>query len=109
MSGQKLEDFLSAQRRSKFKSAGPNPNHSEFNLTFNKEKYDTLAAKVGSYLQENQFKLQFTTTNTHGSSKSVLIRSLNQTIEEIIGSTRTKAVILYDRLAVLYFYPEVNS
>lgn len=63
-----------------------------------------MSAKVGEQLKHDPIKLRFTTTHaTNGSPKSVLKRSLNQSIAEIISPTYNNAlstVILYEKLDV---------
>lgn len=63
-----------------------------------------MSAKAGEYLRHDPIKLRFTTTNaTNGSAKSVLKRSLNQSIAEIMAPTYinpTTTVILYEKLEV---------
>jgi len=63
-----------------------------------------MAAKVGEHLKHESIKLRFTTTNaTNGAAKSILKRSLNQSITEIISPsyvTPSTTVILYERLDV---------
>ncbi len=63
-----------------------------------------MSGKVGEYLKHDPIKLRFTTTHaTNGSPKTVIKRSLNQSIAEIISpayaGTQT-TVILYERLDV---------
>lgn len=63
-----------------------------------------MAFKVGEYLKHDPIKLRFTTTHaTNGSAKTILKRSLNQSIAEIISPGYTNAqttVILYEKLDV---------
>jgi len=63
-----------------------------------------MAAKVGEHLKHEPIKLRFTTTNaTNGAAKSILKRSLNQSITEIISPsyvTPSTTVILYEKLDV---------
>ena len=63
-----------------------------------------MSNKVGEYLKHDPIRLRFTTTHaTNGSAKSVLKRSLNQSIAEIISPTYNNAqstVILYEKLDV---------
>ncbi|KAJ7743890.1 hypothetical protein B0H14DRAFT_3607165 [Mycena olivaceomarginata] len=80
--------------------------HPEFSVVFSKKQnYDTMSAKAGEFLRYPPIKLRFTTTDvTSGSPKSILKRSLNQSIAEIvvpnyINPTRT-TVILYEKLDV---------
>jgi hypothetical protein len=63
-----------------------------------------MSAKVGEFLCYPPIKLRFTTTDASGSPKSILKRSLNQSIAEIkapqfMNPTRT-TVILYEKLDV---------
>ena len=64
-----------------------------------------MSAKVGEYLRHDPIKLRFTTTHaTNGSARSVLKRSLNQSIAEIMAPSTyinpTTTVILYEKLDV---------
>ena len=62
-----------------------------------------MAAKVGERLKHDPIKLRFTTTQPNGTVKSVLKRSLNPSISEIIAPTYMtpqSTVILYERLDV---------
>lgn len=63
-----------------------------------------MAAKAGEYLRHDPIKLRFTTTHAgNGSPKSVLRRSLNQSISEIMGPNYinpSTTVILYEKLDV---------
>lgn len=83
----------------------PNHDHPEFTLTLSKKQnYDIMSAKAGEYLRHDPIKLRFTTTHaTNGSAKSVLKRSLNQSIAEIMAPTYinpTTTIILYEKLDV---------
>ncbi|KAJ7924230.1 hypothetical protein B0H13DRAFT_2230059 [Mycena leptocephala] len=80
--------------------------HPKFSVVFSKKQnYDTMSAKAGEFLSYPPIKLRFTTTDvTSGSPKSILKRSLNQSIAEIvvpnyINPTGT-TVILYEKLDV---------
>jgi ubiquitin carboxyl-terminal hydrolase 7 len=63
-----------------------------------------MAAKVADHLKHDAIKLRFTTTHANtGQPKSVLKRSLNQSISEIMSPAYgqpTTTVILYERLDV---------
>lgn len=63
-----------------------------------------MSIKVGEYLKHDPIKLRFTTTHaTNGSPKTILKRSLNQSIAEIISPGYNNAqttVILYEKLDV---------
>ena len=61
-----------------------------------------MSQKAGEYLRHESIKLRFTTTHANnGTPKSVLKRSLNQSIAEIMSPYyATSAVILYERLDV---------
>lgn len=81
------------------------PDHPEFSLTLSKKQnYDVMSTKVGDYLKHDPIKLRFTTTHpSNGSPKSILKRSLNQSISEIMAPSYvnpTTTVILYERLDV---------
>ncbi|KAJ7582794.1 hypothetical protein C8J56DRAFT_955745 [Mycena floridula] len=75
----------------------------EFNLVLSKKQnYDTMSIKAGEALRHDPIKLRFTTTHAaNGSPKSVLKRSLNQSVAEIMAPYySTSAVILYEKLDV---------
>ncbi|TFY81764.1 hypothetical protein EWM64_g2248 [Hericium alpestre] len=83
----------------------PDHDHPEFNLVLSKKQtYDTMAQKVAEFLRHDPIKLRFTTTHaTNGTPKSILKRSLNQSITEIISPSYvnpTTTVILYEKLDV---------
>ncbi|THU99317.1 cysteine proteinase [Dendrothele bispora CBS 962.96] len=81
----------------------PDHDHPEFNLVLSKKQnYDTMAARAGEYLRHDPIKLRFTTTHaSNGTAKSVLKRSLNQSIAEIMAPYyTTSTVILYEKLDV---------
>ncbi|KAJ2913743.1 hypothetical protein MD484_g6676, partial [Candolleomyces efflorescens] len=83
----------------------PSQEQPEFHLILNKKQnYDSMANKVGEALHHDPIKLRFTTTHaTNGSPKSILKRSLNQSITEIMAPSYvnpTTTVILYERLDV---------
>src|SRR5690606_5055637 len=64
-----------------------------------------MAHKVGEALRHDPIKLRFTTTHSaNGTAKSVLKRSLNQSIAEIMNPSyvnpATTTVILYEKLDV---------
>ena len=63
-----------------------------------------MSQKAGEFLRHDPIKLRFTTTHvTNGSPKSILKRSLNQSIAEIMGTNYinpTTSVILYEKLDV---------
>lgn len=64
-----------------------------------------MAAKAGEYLRHDPIKLRFTTTHaSNGTPKSVLKRSLNQSIAEIMTpsyiNNPATTVILYEKLDV---------
>jgi ubiquitin carboxyl-terminal hydrolase 7 len=63
-----------------------------------------MSQKAGEFLRHDPIKLRFTTTHaTNGSAKSVLKRSLNQSIQEIMVPSYvnpTTTVILYEKLDV---------
>jgi len=83
----------------------PDHEHPEFSLILSKKhNYDIMSQKAGEFLRHDPIKLRFTTTHvTNGSPKSVLKRSLNQSIAEIMGTNYinpTTSVILYEKLDV---------
>ncbi|KAJ6618506.1 hypothetical protein B0H10DRAFT_2375371 [Mycena sp. CBHHK59/15] len=61
--------------------------HPEFSLILSKKQnYDIMSQKAGEYPRHDPIKLRFTSTHaTNGSPKSVLKRSLNQSIAEIMA------------------------
>jgi len=63
-----------------------------------------MSQKAGEFLRHDPIKLRFTTTHiANGTAKSILKRSLNQSIAEIMGSnyiSPTTTVILYEKLEV---------
>ena len=63
-----------------------------------------MSQKAGEFLRHDPIKLRFTTTHVaNGTPKSILRRSLNQSIAEIMGSnyiSPTTTVILYEKLEV---------
>jgi len=63
-----------------------------------------MSTKAGEFLRHDPIKLRFTTTHaTNGSPKSVLKRSLNQSIQEIMVPSYinpTTTIILYEKLDV---------
>ena len=63
-----------------------------------------MSQKVAEHLKHDSIKLRFTTSNTNGTSKSILKRSLNQTISDIMQPNAYNAspstVIFYERLDV---------
>ncbi|KAJ6502615.1 hypothetical protein C8R45DRAFT_977205 [Mycena sanguinolenta] len=79
--------------------------HPEFSLVLSKKQnYDIMSHKAGEYLRHDPIKLRFTTTHaTNGTAKSVLKRSLNQSIAEIMAPNYinpTTTIILYEKLDV---------
>ncbi|KAM6500566.1 ICP0-binding domain of Ubiquitin-specific protease 7 domain containing protein [Amanita muscaria] len=79
--------------------------HPEFKLVLSKKQnYDLMAAKVGEYLRHDAIKLRFTTTHaSNGAAKSILKRSLNQSIAEIMAPcyiNPSTAVMLYEKLDI---------
>lgn len=63
-----------------------------------------MSAKAGEHLRYDPIKLRFTTTNPNtGAPKSILKRSLNQSIAEIMTPSYTNpatTIILYEKLDV---------
>ncbi|EGO20961.1 hypothetical protein SERLADRAFT_452101 [Serpula lacrymans var. lacrymans S7.9] len=83
----------------------PDHDHPEFSLILSKKhNYDIMSQKAGEFLRHDPIKLRFTTTHaTNGAPKSVLKRSLNQSIAEIMVPSYinpTTTVILYEKLDV---------
>lgn len=96
-------DFLQNQVRlllkPRFKDT---PYTDEVELTLSKKMtYDMLAAKVGERLKHDPLKLRFTTANgPNGTPRTVLKRTANQTINEIIQTSYLQgpASLLYYEL-----------
>ena len=63
-----------------------------------------MSQKVADYLKHESIKLRFTTSNANGTPKSILKRSLNQTISDIMQPTAyngsPSTIIFYERLDV---------
>jgi hypothetical protein len=62
-----------------------------------------MSTKAGEYLRHDPIKLRFTTTHSNGSAKSVLKRSLNPSISEIMQPNYVSpatTTILYEKLDV---------
>jgi len=62
-----------------------------------------MAAKAGDFLKHDPIKLRFTTTQSNGTPKNILKRSLNQSVSDIMSphyTTQQSTVILYERLNV---------
>jgi len=61
-----------------------------------------MSTKAGEKLRHDPIKLRFTTTNAqNGAAKSILKRSLNQSVSEIMAPYySTSTVILYEKLDV---------
>jgi len=88
-----------------FKSRYDDQGDDEFHLVFNKKQnYDVMSAKAGEHLRHDPIKLRFTTTNpTTGAPKSILKRSLNQSIAEIMAPSYANpatTVIMFEKLDV---------
>ncbi|KAH7889278.1 hypothetical protein F5I97DRAFT_1934219 [Phlebopus sp. FC_14] len=100
-------DFLQNRVMIVFRPKFDEPDHDrpEFSQIFSKKhNYDMMSQRAGEFLRHDPIKLRFTTTHVaNGTPKSVLKRSLNQSIAEIMGSAYinpTTAVILYEKLDV---------
>lgn len=62
-----------------------------------------MSTKAGEFLRHDPIKLRFTTTHSNGSAKSVLKRSLNPSISEIMQPnyvSPSTTTILYEKLDV---------
>jgi hypothetical protein len=63
-----------------------------------------MSQKVGEYLGHDPIKLRFTTANANGSPKSILKRSLNQTVNDIMQPNAYMnphpTTLFYERLDV---------
>ena len=115
-------DFLQNRVMIVFKPRYDDQGDEEFHLVFSKKQnYDTvrwlamsfinltlnkfqMSVKAGEHLRHDPIKLRFTTTNpTSGQPKSVLKRSLNQSIAEIMAPSYANpatTVILFEKLDV---------
>ncbi|TFY56142.1 hypothetical protein EVJ58_g7817 [Rhodofomes roseus] len=100
-----LQNRVMVVFRPKFEE--PDHDHPEFSLILSKKQnYDIMSAKVGEHLRHDPIKLRFTTTHaSNGTPKSILKRSLNQSVAEIISPTnyvspQATTVILYEKLDV---------
>lgn len=98
-------DFLQNRVMVLFRPKFDDSDDPEFSLVLSKKQnYDAMAAKVGEYLKHEPIKLRFTTTHAaNGSPKSILKRSLNQSITEIMAPSYaipSTTVILYEKLDV---------
>ncbi|EPQ30594.1 uncharacterized protein PFL1_02118 [Pseudozyma flocculosa PF-1] len=96
-------DFLQNQVKVLFKPRYDDVEYrAEFELTLSKKMtYDMMAAKVGERLKHDPFKLRFTTANgPNGSPKTVLKRTANQNVNEIISPSyiQGQASLLYYEL-----------
>jgi ubiquitin carboxyl-terminal hydrolase 7 len=73
-------------------------------IFINLTDYKQMSAKAGEHLRYDPIKLRFTTTNPNtGAPKSILKRSLNQSIAEIMTPSYTNpatTIILYEKLDV---------
>jgi ubiquitin carboxyl-terminal hydrolase 7 len=71
-----------------------------------------MSQKVGEYLHRDPLKLRFTTTSATGTPKTVLKRSLNQTVSKIIAPSylsQQPETILYELLDVSIIELEMNQ
>lgn len=98
-------DFLQNRVMIIFRPKFEEHDRPEFSLVLSKKhNYDVMSQKAGEFLRHDPIKLRFTTTHiANGTAKSILKRSLNQSIAEIMGSnyiSPTTTVILYEKLEV---------
>ncbi|CAO1629496.1 unnamed protein product [Sympodiomycopsis kandeliae] len=96
-------DFLQNQIKVLFKPRFEDVDYKqEFELTLSKKMtYDTMANKVGDRLKHQPLMLRFTTGNgPNGTPKSVLKRTSNQTVSEIVSPSylQGQASLLYYEL-----------
>lgn len=98
-------DFLQNRVLIFFKPKYPEQDTEEFELVLSKKmNYEIMSQKAAEHLKHESIKLRFTTSTPNGAPKSVLKRSLNQTISDIIqpaaynGAPST--LIFYERLDV---------
>jgi ubiquitin carboxyl-terminal hydrolase 7 len=93
-------DFLQNQIKVLFKPRFDDVEYKgEFEITLSKKMtYDMMAAKFGERLKHDPLKLRFTTANgPNGTPKTVLKRTANQTVNEIVSPSyiQGQASLLY--------------
>lgn len=98
-----LHDRVTVLFKPKFDD--PEVSQPEFSLVLSrKQNYEVMASKVGEFLKHDPTKLRFTTTfATTGTPKSIVKRSLVQSIDEMVYPflpPPPRSVILYERLSV---------
>jgi ubiquitin carboxyl-terminal hydrolase 7 len=114
-------DFLQNRVMIVFKPRYDDQGDDDFHLVFSKKQnYDIvrrltiivinlslnnfqMSAKAGEHLRHDPIKLRFTTTNTTGAPKSILKRSLNQSIAEIMTPSYANpatTIIMFEKLDV---------
>ncbi|KAK0549532.1 ubiquitin-specific protease ubp15 [Tilletia horrida] len=96
-------DFLQNQIKVLFKPRFEDVEpRTEFEVTLSKKMtYDMMAAKAGERLKHDPFKLRFTTANGPGGTpKTVLKRTANQTVSDIVSPSyvQGQASLLYYEL-----------
>lgn len=96
-------DFLQNQIKVLFKPRSEDAEYKqEFEMTLSKKMtYDTMANKVGDRLKHPPLMLRFTTGNgPNGTPKTVLKRTANQTVSEIVSPSylQGQASLLYYEL-----------
>ncbi|KAF8343945.1 cysteine proteinase [Cantharellus anzutake] len=98
-------DFLQNRVLVHFKPRFEDQDKEEFNLVLSrKTNYDTMSTKVAEHLNHEPLKLRFTSSNPNGTPKSILKRSLNQMISDVMGpvnhNSSPSVVIFYERLEI---------
>ncbi|KAF8319268.1 cysteine proteinase [Clavulina sp. PMI_390] len=96
-------DFLQNRVMIFFKPKFEEQGGEEFELVLSKKmNYEMMSQKVAEHLKHDSIKLRFTTSTATGTPKSILKRSLNQTISDIIQPTAYNAapstIIFYEKL-----------
>ncbi|KAH0446021.1 hypothetical protein IEQ34_025144 [Dendrobium chrysotoxum] len=99
-------DFLQNQIKVLFKPRFDDVDYKgEFEITLSKKMtYDMMAAKFGERLKHDPMKLRFTTANgPNGTPKTVLKRTANQTVNEIVSPSYIQgqaSLLYYEKLDV---------
>ncbi|PWN43435.1 putative ubiquitin-specific processing protease 21 [Ceraceosorus guamensis] len=99
-------DFLQNQIKVLFKPKAEDAEYrGEFELTLSKKMtYDMMAAKFAERLKHDPLKLRFTTANgPNGTPKTVLKRTANQTVNEIVSPSYIQgqaSLLYYEKLNV---------
>lgn len=99
-----LQNRVQVTFRPKYKNQ-INENVTEFKILLSKKtNYDRMAELVGAKVKQDPLKLRFTTTqNTNGTPKSIVKRSMNQPVQDLITPgylTENSHVIFYELLNI---------